>query len=149
MSRYYLSKTTEGSSTYQIEHPIRVAGQFGYLSERGVFPHEDLILRVTMRADLEKTNIGPCNKTHHHTYLTVSTAIMHVITNQKKQNTSTMSIWSVDQNKHTSSLVCLDQARLQTCEPVSIHCSGCAVRVFQKRMQRSAVPPPEASSPCW
>ncbi len=46
---------------------------------------------------------------------------------------TTLSIWSVDQNKPTSSLVCLDQARLQTCEPVSIHCSGCAVRVFQKR----------------
>lgn len=49
----------------------------------------------------------------------------------------------------TSSLVCLDQARLQTCEPVSVHCSGWPVSVFQKRMQRSAVPPPEASRPCW
>lgn len=33
--------------------------------------------------------------------------------------------------------------------PVSMHCSGCPVVVFQKRMQRSAVPPPEASRPCW
>lgn len=49
----------------------------------------------------------------------------------------------------TSSLVCLDQARLQTCEPVSVHCRGWPVNVFQKRMQRSAVPPPEASRPCW
>lgn len=146
MSRHYLNKTAEGNSTYQIEHPIRVAGQFSYLSERGVFPHQDLVLRVTMCADLEKTNIEPCNKTHHHSYLSRSTATVHVIMNQK---TSTICIWSVDQNKHTSSLVCLDQARLQTCEPVSIHCSGCAVSVFQKRMQRSAVPPPEASSPCW
>lgn len=30
-----------------------------------------------------------------------------------------------------------------------MHCSGCPVSVFQKRMQRSAVPPPDASSPCW
>lgn len=49
----------------------------------------------------------------------------------------------------TSSLVCLDQARLQTWEPVSVHCRGWPVSVFQKRMQRSAVPPPEASRPCW
>lgn len=49
----------------------------------------------------------------------------------------------------TSSLACLDQARLHTWEPVSMHCSGCPVSVFQKRMQRSAVPPPDASSPCW
>lgn len=45
--------------------------------------------------------------------------------------------------------MCLDQARLQTCDPVSVHCRGWPVSVFQKRMQRSAVPPPEASSPCW
>lgn len=49
----------------------------------------------------------------------------------------------------TSSLVCLDQARLQTWDPVSVHCRGWPVSVFQKRMQRSAVPPPEASRPCW
>lgn len=49
----------------------------------------------------------------------------------------------------TSSLACLDQARLQTCEPVSVLCNACPVRVFQKRRQRSAVPPPEASRPCW
>lgn len=49
----------------------------------------------------------------------------------------------------TSSLVCLDQARLQTWDPVSVHCRGWPVRVFQKRMQRSAVPPPDASRPCW
>lgn len=49
----------------------------------------------------------------------------------------------------TSSLACLDQARLHTCEPVSMHCSGWPVSVFQNRIQRSAVPPPDASSPCW
>lgn len=49
----------------------------------------------------------------------------------------------------TSSLVCLDQARLQTWDPVSVHCRVWPVSVFQKRMQRSAVPPPEASRPCW
>ena len=41
------------------------------------------------------------------------------------------------------------QQRLQTCEPVSTQLSGDAVCVFQKRMHRSAVPPPEASSPFW
>lgn len=49
----------------------------------------------------------------------------------------------------TSSLACFDQARLHTCDPVSMHCRGCPVSVFQKRMQRSAVPPPEARRPCW
>lgn len=49
----------------------------------------------------------------------------------------------------TSSLACLDQARLHTWEPVSIHCKGWEVRVFQNRMHRSAVPPPDARRPCW
>lgn len=33
--------------------------------------------------------------------------------------------------------------------PVSTADSAEAVAVFQKRMQRSAVPPPLASRPCW
>lgn len=49
----------------------------------------------------------------------------------------------------TSSLACLDQARLHTWDPVSVLCRAWPVSVFQKRRQRSAVPPPDASSPCW
>lgn len=33
--------------------------------------------------------------------------------------------------------------------PVSTHDRGLPFVVFQNRMQRSAVPPPEARSPCW
>lgn len=33
--------------------------------------------------------------------------------------------------------------------PVSTHCRAVPLAVFQKRMQRSAVPPPLASRPCW
>jgi hypothetical protein len=33
--------------------------------------------------------------------------------------------------------------------PVSTQVSMALVLVFQKRMQRSAVPPPLASRPCW
>ncbi len=33
--------------------------------------------------------------------------------------------------------------------PVSMQDSAAPVVVFQYRMQRSAVPPPLASSPCW
>lgn len=33
--------------------------------------------------------------------------------------------------------------------PVSIQLRAVLVAVFQKRMQRSAVPPPEARRPCW
>lgn len=33
--------------------------------------------------------------------------------------------------------------------PVSMQLSGAPVAVFQNRMQRSAVPPPLASRPCW
>ena len=36
-----------------------------------------------------------------------------------------------------------------TCEPVSTQLSLAEVWLFQKRMQRSAVPPPEARMPCW
>lgn len=49
----------------------------------------------------------------------------------------------------TSSLECFDQARLHTCDPVSTHCRGWPVNVFQKRIHWSAVPPPLASRPCW
>jgi hypothetical protein len=36
-----------------------------------------------------------------------------------------------------------------TCEPVSMVLSFVVVAVFQNRMHRSAVPPPDASKPCW
>lgn len=49
----------------------------------------------------------------------------------------------------TNSLECFDHARLQTCDPVSTHCRGWPVRVFQNLIHRSAVPPPLASRPCW
>ena len=38
--------------------------------------------------------------------------------------------------------------KYNTCEPVSINCKGWAVKVFQKRMVLSTVPPPEANKPC-
>mmetsp|Transcript_11178 Transcript_11178/g.38072 ORF Transcript_11178/g.38072 Transcript_11178/m.38072 type:complete len:221 (+) Transcript_11178:472-1134(+) len=43
----------------------------------------------------------------------------------------------------------LDQLRLHTWEPVSTQLSAALVCVFQNRMQRSAVPPPDASRPFW
>jgi len=49
----------------------------------------------------------------------------------------------------TSSLECLDHAKLHTCDPVSTHCSGRPVIVFQNLIRRSAVPPPLANRPCW
>jgi hypothetical protein len=48
----------------------------------------------------------------------------------------------------TSSLTFLLHTKLHTCEPVSMQLSGVFVVVFQKRMHRSAVPPPDARSPC-
>lgn len=38
---------------------------------------------------------------------------------------------------------------MRTWLPVSTQLSIALVLVFQKRMQRSAVPPPLASRPCW
>ena len=61
-------------------------------------------------------------------------------------------VWKVEVDMfwmHTSSEECFDQAKLQTCEPVSMHCMGWFVSVFQNRIQRSAVPPPLAKSPWW
>ncbi len=49
----------------------------------------------------------------------------------------------------TISWVVLENIRLQTWEPVSTAWRGCNVCVFQKRMWRSAVPPPVASRPFW
>ena len=49
----------------------------------------------------------------------------------------------------TISCVVFENIKLQTCEPVSIACRGWSVWVFQKRIWRSAVPPPVASKPFW
>ena len=48
----------------------------------------------------------------------------------------------------TTSFMFLLHIRLQTCDPVSIQLRGVPESVFQNRMQRSAVPPPEANRPC-
>lgn len=37
---------------YQVENSVGVAGELGHLCQRGVLPHQDLILRVTVCADL-------------------------------------------------------------------------------------------------
>lgn len=42
---------------------------------------------------------------------------------------------------------CMSDYR-QTCEPVSIHCRGWPVSVFQNLIVLSCVPPPDASTPC-
>lgn len=38
--------------TDQVQHPVGVSCEFGNLSERWVFPHQDLVLRVSMSAHL-------------------------------------------------------------------------------------------------
>jgi hypothetical protein len=47
----------------------------------------------------------------------------------------------------TISLMDLDHMRLHTCDPVSTALRDDPDSVFQNRMHRSAVPPPDASSP--
>lgn len=47
-----LGTSKQDNVTYQVEHPVRVSGKLGYLTECRIFPHQDLILRVTMCADL-------------------------------------------------------------------------------------------------
>jgi hypothetical protein len=49
----------------------------------------------------------------------------------------------------TISLRLLLNMRLQTCEPTSTVFRVVPVRVFLNRMVLSAVPPPDAKSPCW
>ena len=49
----------------------------------------------------------------------------------------------------TISCVVFENIRLQTYDPVSTAWSGWSVWVFQKRMWRSAVPPPVAKRPFW
>ena len=47
---------------------------------------------------------------------------------------------------HSPTPVC---TYIRTCDPVSMVCRGWPVRVFQNRIVLSAVPPPEARTPCW
>lgn len=49
----------------------------------------------------------------------------------------------LDTNTHTHCCC------IQTCDPVSTHCRGCPVSVFQNRIVLSAVPPPDARIPCY
>ena len=46
----------------------------------------------------------------------------------------------------TTSFTLLDHMMLHTCEPVSTLCSAVPVVVFQNRIVRSAVPPPDATT---
>ena len=48
----------------------------------------------------------------------------------------------------TNSFEFLAHAILQTWDPVSMHLIGVPVKVFQNRILRSAVPPPDANNPC-
>lgn len=134
--------SAEGSGavpTHQVEDSVGVAGELGNLGERWVLPHQDLVLRVAMSAHLQAQ------------MQVRDSQLLPGVTDPKNPR-GWWWLWRCRaglSDSLTSSLACLDQAKLQTWEPVSMHCSGCPVRVFQKRMQRSAVPPPEASSPCW
>lgn len=49
----------------------------------------------------------------------------------------------------TSSLTVLANIKLQTWDPASMHLVSSPVIEFQNRIVRSAVPPPDTSSPCW
>lgn len=42
--------------TDQVEYSVGMSSQFGHLSERGVLPHQDLVLRISVCADLQNTN---------------------------------------------------------------------------------------------
>lgn len=40
--------------TDQVEHSVGMACEFGHLGERGILPNQDLVLRISMCADLQK-----------------------------------------------------------------------------------------------
>lgn len=49
----------------------------------------------------------------------------------------------------TNSETVLENMRLHTCDPVSMDDDSVPVLQFQNLMHLSAVPPPDASNPCW
>lgn len=48
--------------TDQVEHSVGMSSKFGHLSERGILPHQDLVLRITVCADLQNidTIVSTC-----------------------------------------------------------------------------------------
>lgn len=40
--------------TDQVKHSVGMPCEFGHLGERGILPNEDLVLRISMRADLHE-----------------------------------------------------------------------------------------------
>lgn len=43
--------------TDQVEHSVGMSCELGHLGEGGVLPHQDLVLGITVCADLQRTNI--------------------------------------------------------------------------------------------
>ena len=66
-----------------------------------------------------------------------------------EQNLTILSSWSCGKNKLTPIITILHRAQGKTWLPVSTHSNWCPFAVFQKRMHRSAVPPPDARRPLW
>jgi hypothetical protein len=48
----------------QIQHAVGMARQLGHLDERGVFPHQDLVLRVAVGRDELGGVLGPREIAH-------------------------------------------------------------------------------------
>lgn len=45
------------ANTNQVKYSVGMASKFGHLGERGILPYKDLVLGISMRADLQNTNI--------------------------------------------------------------------------------------------
>lgn len=41
--------------TNQVENSVWMSSEFGHLGERGILPHQDLVLGISMRAHLKNT----------------------------------------------------------------------------------------------
>ena len=61
-------KEDDSVYTNQVEYSVGMSSKFGHLSERRIFPHQDLVLGIPMCADLQYKKI---EQQKRHAYKTV------------------------------------------------------------------------------
>lgn len=146
-----------------VQHAPRVARHLRHLDQRGVLPQAQLVLGVAVaRQDLALVAV-PLQRAH----LQAGSAA-----HKRHAGGRSSPLWQRDSaftpcarplavrgaprpflRRLLPSVLghrpCLAVAAMLTWEPVSMQLSCAPVCVFQKRMQRSAVPPPEASRLDW
>lgn len=121
------------SAGSHLPHPLRWLRRRGLVQGKARDMNVRWVWRLALVMDTSKQESGSVSSHElRPIQMSASTKLGCRLVSLKKRGMTLMDSWS---NK--------------LFQPVSTHCIGCPVSVFQKRMHRSAVPPPLTSKPWW